>query len=192
MCARRAIFLDRDGTLIQDVGYISKPSDIELLPGVIDALRCLHKEGFLLVLISNQSGVGRGLFTGEMLTRVHEKLIDCLKHQRIYLDGAYYCPHAPWEKCKCRKPLPGMLINAAQDLALDLTRSYMIGDKLSDIESGRRAGCQSILLADNLQYISLYNTLEQRDFSIKIVPTLLDAAHWIVNQEALGKARYVK
>jgi len=142
---KRAIFLDRDGTIIYDRGYLRDLEQVQLVPGVGEALSQLRKEGFYLVLVSNQSGIGRGLMMLEDLGRVHRQLVALLAEHGVYLDGTYYCPHAPWEGCACRKPLPGMLLQASEELGISLARSYMVGDKSTDIEAGKRAGCQTIL-----------------------------------------------
>jgi histidinol-phosphate phosphatase family protein len=145
--ARRALFLDRDGTLIVDQGYPSRPEQIRLLPGAAEALALLARQGFVLVVVSNQSGVGRGFLTREQAERVHERLVECLAAHGVQLDASYYCYHAPWEGCCCRKPSPEMLRRAAEQLDLDLTRSFLIGDKPRDVEAGRAAGCRTIFLA---------------------------------------------
>lgn len=146
MTGRRGIFLDRDGTLMADTGYIREPSDVVLVPGATEALRRLRDSGFCLVLVSNQSGIGRGIITEEEAASVHAELERLLAREGTTLDGAYYCPHAPWDGCACRKPAPGLLLQAAQDLGLDLSRSVVVGDKESDVDAGRAAGCVSLLL----------------------------------------------
>ena len=149
MADRRAVFLDRDGTVIYDVGYPRDPQQVRLLPGVGEALARLGKQGFCLVLVSNQSGVGRGMVTMERAEQVHRRVISSLAEYGVQFDAAYYCPHAPEEQCRCRKPSPGMLLRAAEELGLDLDRSFVVGDKPSDIETGKRAGCRTILLTAN-------------------------------------------
>ncbi len=143
---QRAIFLDRDGTIIHDVGYPRDPQQVQLLPGVAEVLARLQQEGWLLVLVSNQSGIGRGMVTAEEAERVHKQVVASLAAHGVELAAAHYCPHAPEEMCTCRKPSPEMLMRAARDLGIDLVQSYMIGDKISDVEAGRRAGCRTILL----------------------------------------------
>lgn len=142
----RAVFMDRDGTLIDDVGYPSRPDDVRLLPGAAEALTRLVVGGYKRIVISNQSGIGRGLITQAQATAVHERLLAVLAEEGAEIDAAYYCPHAPDESCSCRKPSPELILRAARELALDPSRSFMIGDKPSDIESGARAGCRTILL----------------------------------------------
>lgn len=141
-----AVFLDRDGTLIEDVGYPRDPDEVRLLSGVPAALGRLAAAGLRLVVVSNQSGIGRGLIRTEEASAVHDRLVADLGGQGIVLDGAKYCPHAPGEGCDCRKPAPGMLLDAAAELDLDLGSSFMIGDKQSDVEAGRRAGCRATVL----------------------------------------------
>jgi len=137
---RRALFVDRDGTLIVDVGYPRDPALVEPLPGAIDALRALG-DRFAPVIVSNQSGLGRGLITDAEARAVHDRVIDVFARAGVGFAGAYYCPHAPDAGCPCRKPAPGLLLDAARELDLDLARSVMLGDKLSDILAGRTAGC---------------------------------------------------
>lgn len=137
---RRALFVDRDGTLIVDVGYPWDPARVEPLPGAIDALRELGAH-FAVVIISNQSGIGRGLITEAEARAVHDRVVEVFGRAGVGFAGAYYCPHAPGAGCPCRKPAPGLLLDAARDLGLDLARSIMIGDKPSDVAAGRAAGC---------------------------------------------------
>lgn len=146
---KRAIFFDRDGTVIYDLEYLRDPEQVRLLAGTEKALFELQRQGFYLVLVSNQSGVGRGLLLQEDVERIHCQVIACLAKHGVHLDGVYYCPHAPWEECDCRKPSPVLLLRAAEELDIDLVHSFMVGDKPSDIEAGRRAGCQTVLLAAN-------------------------------------------
>jgi histidinol-phosphate phosphatase family protein len=137
---RRALFVDRDGTLIADAGYPRDPALVEPLPGAIEALRELQAH-FALVIISNQSGIGRGLITEAEARTVHDRVIEVFARAGVGFAGSYYCPHAPEASCPCRKPAPGLLIDAARELGLDLATSVMVGDKPSDIAAGRAAGC---------------------------------------------------
>jgi histidinol-phosphate phosphatase family protein len=143
---RHAAFLDRDGTLIAEREYLDDPGALELLPGVPEALRMLRAAGFALVVISNQSGVGRGYFT---LARAHEimaRLRILLRSHGVELDAIYLCPHRPDEGCACRKPATGLIERAAEDLLLAPARSVMIGDKCLDVETGQRAGGFGVLV----------------------------------------------
>jgi histidinol-phosphate phosphatase family protein len=142
---RPGIFLDRDGTVIQDTGYIGDPNLVQFMPGVLPALCRFQDAGYELVVISNQSGIGRGVITQEQYELVAQKIGDLLDQHGIRT-ATYYCPHSPNERCQCRKPNPYLLLRAARELDIDLSQSYMIGDRLTDVEAGAAAGCKTILL----------------------------------------------
>ncbi len=155
MMKKKAVFLDRDGTIIEDVGFIGDSAKVRLLPGAADAIRRIAEAGFEIVVVSNQSGVARGIFDEDALSSVHARMVELLGSQGARLDGAYYCPYfegpeAVVEAYRCaselRKPEPGMLTQAADERGIDLSRSWMIGDSARDVEAGRRAGCRTILL----------------------------------------------
>lgn len=139
--------MDRDGTVIWDAGYPRDPADVAVIPGAVDALAELARRGFAVVVVSNQSGIGRGLVTPEQADAVHDRFVAVLQDLGVRIDGAYYCPHAPDEGCSCRKPSPELVFRAAEDLGLDVAASFMVGDKPVDVETGGRAGCTTILLA---------------------------------------------
>ena len=139
----KAIFLDRDGTVIVDKGYLSDPEGIEFIPGVLDALRAFQRAGYLLVMASNQSGIGRGFFSEEAYRQVESRLDTLLRANGIEFAGHYFCPHAPGDGCECRKPKPLMAFRAAEALDIDLTQSYMAGDKDSDIAFGANFGVKA-------------------------------------------------
>lgn len=141
MTARPALLLDRDGTLIVDVGYPRDPALVEPLPGAVAALRALADQ-FALVIVSNQSGIGRGLVSEAEALAVHDRVIEVFGRGGVGFAGAYYCPHAPGAGCACRKPAPGLVVDAARELGLDLGGSIMVGDKPSDIAAGLAAGCR--------------------------------------------------
>lgn len=148
-----AIFLDKDGTLVENVPYNVDPAKIRLATGAGEALRMWAKAGYSLVVVSNQSGVARGLFPFSALDGVRVALADLLFQEGVSLAGCYFCPHHEqgWVAsfavdCPCRKPRPGMLQKAAEELGLSLESSWMVGDILDDVEAGHRAGCRSILL----------------------------------------------
>lgn len=145
---RRAIFLDRDGTVIEDVGYPSDPASVRLIAGAAEGIRQLREAGLAAVIISNQSGVGRGLFSMADLERVHERTAELLAEAGAELDGAYYCPHAPDEGCDCRKPATGLIDRARRELDLASDGCVFIGDKPSDVEAGTAAGCRTVLFGD--------------------------------------------
>lgn len=154
----KAIFLDRDGTIIEDRGYIRDPADVALLPGAGEAIRKLADAGNLIVVISNQSGVARGLFDEAALDRVHKRMEELLRKHHAPLHGVYYCPFLDGpdavvesyrQDSPLRKPEDGMLRKAAQELDIDLSRSWMIGDSPSDVQAGASAGCGTILIQKN-------------------------------------------
>ena len=150
---RRAIFLDRDGTLVHARHYPTRPDELVLYDGILPLLADLKEAGFALIMITNQSGLARGMFTLEDLDHMHRSLADALAAGGAPLDGIYFCPHHPEGSveqyavaCDCRKPQPGMLLQAAKERSINLTRSWFVGDILDDIEAGNRAGCRTVLV----------------------------------------------
>ena len=151
-----AVFLDRDGTIIENRGYIADPDHVRLISGAADAIRCFSQAGYLVVIISNQSGIARGLFDEAALSAVHQRVEALLEAEGVRLDGAYYCPYLDGAEAlvesyrldsELRKPKPGMLLQASRELGVLLPRSWMIGDALSDVEAGKAAGCRTILIS---------------------------------------------
>lgn len=153
MEAKKAIFLDKDGTLIPDIPYNVNPDLITISEEATGGLRTLQEAGYLLVVITNQSGIAKGLFGYDDLHAVKEKIECLLQEKHIALAGFYFCPHddpggvnAEGDSCECRKPSPGLLMEAASDLGIELEESWMIGDILNDVEAGHRAGCRALLI----------------------------------------------
>lgn len=140
---RRAVFLDKDGTLVIDVPYNVDPEQIILAPRAFDGCAALHRAGYLLVVVTNQSGIAKGLFKAQALIAVEARLRRLVG---VPIAGFYYCPHDDADQCGCRKPRPGMIVQAARELSINLTESWMIGDILNDVEAGNRAGVRSILI----------------------------------------------
>lgn len=140
MTTRRALFLDRDGTLMIDTGYVRDPADVSLLPGAGETLRLARELGFLLVLVSNQSGVARGIISTEQLAAVQARFASDLAAEGVTFDDVRFCVHGPDDGCTCRKPGPGMLQAAAEALGIDPGRSLMLGDRMSDVHAGLAAG----------------------------------------------------
>ena len=140
------LLLDRDGTLIVEKNYLSDPDEVELLPGVVVGLGALQRAGFQFILLTNQSGVGRGLFTVRDVDLVHARLREILRVEGIELAGIYVCPHAPADNCACRKPRPKLALDAAADFGFDLRKSWMIGDKQADVELAGNIGARAILV----------------------------------------------
>lgn len=152
-CLLRAVFLDKDGTLIEDVPYNVDPARMKLTTGALSGLQQLFGAGYVLIAITNQSGVARGYFEESALQGVEERLQQLLESAGVSLSGFYYCPHHPegvvkeyTRQCTCRKPEPGLLLQAAAEHRLDLSQSWFVGDILNDVEAGRRAGCKTILV----------------------------------------------
>ena len=148
--AKPAVFLDRDGVINKDNGYVSQRDDFEFIEGTIEACIELQKKGYLLVVITNQSGIARGLFTEEQFNTLTEWMDWSMSDRGVDLDGIYYCPHHSEEgqgefkvDCECRKPKPGMLMNAIEDLNIDIEASILVGDKVSDLQAGIAAGIKT-------------------------------------------------
>lgn len=144
--SRPFVLLDRDGTIIKDKHYLSDPAGVELLPGATKGLSLMREAGLGLAVLSNQSGVGRGLFNLEDVRLVNQAMKQLLAREGVELDGVFFCPHAPEEHCSCRKPLPGLVEQAVRSLDVDPTRSFVIGDKACDVELGRAVGAKAILV----------------------------------------------
>ena len=143
-----AVFVDRDGTIIHEREYLSDPDGLELIPGAVEALRSLREAGFRLVTVTNQSGIARGLYTLDDYHAVAERLTEALEEEGVRLDGTWYCPHHPdvTGACACRKPGTGMYLEAGAELGLDLSASYYVGDKLTDVMPGLELGGHGILV----------------------------------------------
>ena len=140
IAGQAAAFLDRDGVINQDTGYVHRWADFSFLPGVVDALGRLQNHGFLLVIVTNQSGIGRGYFTTDDFLALTDRMLDVLRVHGVTIDGVYHCPHLPAAgACSCRKPLPGLIERALADLPIDRDRSFIVGDKASDVAAGRAA-----------------------------------------------------
>lgn len=160
---KKAAFFDRDNTLIIDVPYRASPDNpIELIPHIAHLARNLQAQGYLLIVITNQSGVARGYFDEQQLQKVNQKIDGFFKKEKINIDAWYYCPHHPQgtivpyaQECSCRKPQPGMLLKAAKDYNIDLSQSYMFGDSDCDKEAGRAAGCKAWRI-DEAEFLELF------------------------------------
>lgn len=188
---RRAVFLDKDGTLVEDVPYNVDPALLRFTPNALEALQLLASNGWRLVVVSNQSGLARGYFDRAQLARLQAALEALLARAGIRLDGFYVCPHAPSPDprrpaCLCRKPAPGLLHQAARALNLDLSRSWMVGDILNDVEAGRRAGCRTVLLDVGHETEWVRSPLRTPDH---VAADLLEAARAIVDADGPPTAR---
>lgn len=184
---KRAVFLDRDGTINVEAGYLHHLDDLVLMPGAADAIRRLREAGFLCVLATNQSGPARGYYGEDHVFALNRRLLDLLEAEGTTLDGVYHCPHLPdgtvpafTQACACRKPEPGMLLQAARDLGIDLAQSFMVGDKATDVEVAHRAGCRGVLLRSGYGERVLegrYQFVPEADF---VADDLAHAANWIL------------
>ena len=183
-----AVFIDRDGTLTEEVGYVNHPKRLRLLPRAAEAISLLNEAGVKAVLVTNQSGIARGYFTEEVLYAVHAELLSQLKAEGASLDGLYVCMHHPSEgqwpyrrACDCRKPSPGLLRQAVAELGLDLQRSHMVGDKISDVMVGHRAGARGILVLTGYGLGEWeYHRSEWTESPDYVAEDLLDAVRWIL------------
>ena len=190
MMKKRAVFLDRDGTINKDVGYPSSFSMIEIFPYSFEAIKKINDAGLLAVIVSNQSGVGRGLIVEKNLLDIHQKLKAAFAKRNAHFDGVYYCPHYRLssipryrKNCRCRKPNPGMGFQAAADLNIDMNNSYMLGDKVEDILFGRNIQAKSILLLTGFGQEALPKLKKRRIAPAYVAANLLDAVNWILKQE---------
>ena len=176
---QKAVFLDRDGTINKYVGFLKNTDQFELLPGVAEAIRRINNSGYLAIVITNQPVIARGEVTFEQLDEIHNKMETLLGREGAYLDGIYFCPHHPDKgftgeipelkiNCDCRKPKPGMILQAAKDFNIDLTSSWMVGDGKNDIECGRNAGCKTCLIGDG-DYRQDLNTSSLLEFTERML-----------------------
>jgi D-glycero-D-manno-heptose 1,7-bisphosphate phosphatase len=188
--SRAAIFLDRDGTICEEVGYVNHLSRSRLLPGSLEAIRLINQAGLLAVVTTNQSGVARGYFSEDLVEAVHAQLLSTVSAGGARLDAIYHCPHHPSEgsppwraACDCRKPKPGMILRAAREHGIDLAGSYVVGDSVVDIEAGAAAGLPGVLVLTGYGR----GLLEHQKHRFKTEPAhaaedLLGAVHFILSR----------
>ncbi len=193
MKKNRAIFMDRDGTVSYEVGYVNHPSRFRIYPFAGRAIQMINSSPFLAIITTNQAGVARGYFTEDLIPVVHERLRKQLAEEGAYLDAIYYCPHHPQGEvkeyaidCPCRKPNPGMLEKAASDFSIDLEKSYIIGDKITDIELARKVNAVGIIVLTGYglgEYT--YQKKSWKVFPDFIAENLLQAVEWIFKKEEI-------
>lgn len=176
-----AVFLDRDGTINEDVGYLGRPEELRLLPRAAEALKLLEGRGFKRIIISNQSGIARGYLSEEEVARVHSRLLQHLADEGGGVEGTYYCPHGPEEGCPCRKPEGGLVEQAAREHALDLRRSYVVGDKASDVLMAKRLGLRSVLVLTGKGGEELEKLRAEGMLPDYVAEDLFEAAWWIIS-----------
>lgn len=159
---KKAVFLDRDGVINEDKGYVHKISDFKFLPNVPEAIRSLNEREYLVIVITNQSGIARGFYSEQDMHAVHNHMTSTLSNENARIDAIYFCPHLSDPKeivaekylldCECRKPKPGMILQAQRDFQItDISQCFLVGDKISDIQSGKTAGCKTVLV--NSKYV---------------------------------------
>ena len=186
--SNRAVFLDRDGVINEEVNYLRRPADFRLLPRAAAAIRLLRKHGWRVIVVTNQSGVMRGYYTDGDVTAIHERMRRDLARAKTQVDAVYFCPHHPDDGCDCRKPRTLLFERAAADLSLDLAASYFVGDKLTDLLPGRTLGGHSALVLTGYGRQAL-ELARQRGFQPDYVAdNLYSAAQWIVQR---GDSTYV-
>ena len=163
---KKAVFLDRDGVINKErKDYVKSIEEFQILNNIPKSIKMLKEKGFLVIVITNQSAINRGLITIETLNEIHNYLQNFLKENNTSIDDFYFCPHRPDENCQCRKPNPGMLIKAVQDYDIDMNQSFMIGNSLTDIQAAQKAGCKGILLNQNQTLLELVTNLIKVNFA---------------------------
>ncbi len=185
---RQAVFLDRDGVINEEVNYLSEPEQLRLIPGAAEAIRRMNQRGMLVIVVTNQAGVARGYYPESRIVIVHEALAGLLAQAGAHIDRFYYCPHHPTEglppyrvECNCRKPKPGLLLQAAQDFDLDLKRCFMIGDNHSDIALSQFTGCRTVLVLTG-HGARVWREWQDEFQPDHIAPDLSTAVTWILKQ----------
>ena len=194
MKRRIAVFLDRDGTISEEVDYLDNPDMLRLIPRAAEAIRLINESGLLAVVVTNQSGVARGYFTEPVLKDVHNRMELLLKAEGAHVDKIYYCPHHPEVglpeyllDCECRKPMTGMIDAAAKDLNIDVSCSYVVGDKIIDIELANKAGARGILVMTGYGREELKSlSSERKVWPDHIADDLCEAVKWILSQKEIG------
>ena len=182
-----AVFLDRDGTINEEMGYINHLSRFRLLPQTVPAIRRLNEAGFKVVIVTNQSGAARGYFPAALVDEVHEHLKTVLAAEGAHLDGIYACLHGPEENCPCRKPRPALIQLAARDLDLDLDRSYAVGDRYNDLQTAANAGVKGILVLTGYGLGEYeYLRAKSRVQPVHIALDLKNAVEWILQNFKVG------
>ena len=179
---KAAVFLDRDGTINRDPGYLSSHRQLRFFPRARKGLKLLAESGFLLFVVTNQSGIGRGFFTWEQLDEIHDRLREILAADGIRISEIAVCPHHPEENCDCRKPSPRLVLDLVEKYSVNPGRSFFVGDKISDIQSGRNAGLRTVLMADPEKKSKPADADHRREADY-VAPDLYRAAQWIVRQK---------
>ena len=182
-----AVFLDRDGTIVEEVGYLDSLEKLTLFPNTPKAIRLINESGMRAVVITNQSGVARGYFKEDFVRTVHRHIEKMLRGKGAVIDGFYYCPHHPTEgrgkyltSCICRKPEAGMLIRAAEEMNVDLSRSYVVGDTCKDVELAAKVGAKGVLVRTGYGSDRQKEAICHESKPVYIAEDILDAVKWII------------
>ena len=177
-----AVFLDRDGVINENrADYVRTWEQVVFLPGVFDALRALADSGFAVVVVTNQSAIGRGIMAAEALQTIHDKIARRITEEGGRVDAIYACPHRPDDGCPCRKPRPGMLLQAAADLDIDLAASYLVGDAVTDMEAALAAGCRPVMVRTGRGVAQLAKLAAKRLTGVEVFDDLGKAVAWILD-----------
>jgi len=188
MPGRPAVFLDRDGVINENrEDYVKSWDEFVFLPGVFEALRKLAENSWLVVVISNQSAINRGLVSRAIVDEINSRMMEAVERHGGRIEAVLYCPHRPDENCNCRKPRPGLLLEAARRFNIDLSRSYLVGDALSDIAAGLSVGCQSILVLTGRGKEELNRLVREHYIGYHVAADLGEAVGWILAQEDKGE-----
>lgn len=183
---RKAVFLDRDGVINENRSdYVKSLEEFVVLPGVLQALRLLSQSGMPIVVVSNQSAIHRGLVSRETVEAIHRYMIELAQSAGGWIDAVFYCPHRPGEGCACRKPRPGLLLQAARQLEIDLSGSYVVGDALSDVQAARTVGAQPLMVLTGRGREQAALLMEQGWQEVLVFEDLLEAAGWILERESV-------
>jgi D-glycero-D-manno-heptose 1,7-bisphosphate phosphatase len=180
----RAIFLDRDGVICENRSdYVKSWSEFQFLPGAQQSLAALSRLGLPIIVITNQSAIGRGIISANTVEDIHQRMVAEIAAYGGRIDRVIYCPHHPEEKCHCRKPQPGMLLKVAKEMGIDLTRSYLIGDAVTDLLAAQQVGCQSFLVLTGRGFQQLISALCLVDRQFTIIHNLMGAMNYILRAE---------
>lgn len=178
----KAMFIDRDGTINVNVEYLDNPDDFKMYPGVAEGIKLLKDNGFKIIVVTNQSGIARGYFSEETLEKIHERMKNEFSKKGTSIDAIYYCPHHPDDGCNCRKPNSGLFEKAVKDLKIDVKRSFIIGDRMLDVEAGYKIGCKTVLVPENKEKVEK----EIKESKIKpdyVCNDFYSGVKWILNIE---------
>jgi len=180
----RAVFIDRDGTINANIGYIDSPDRFMMYSGVAEGIRLLNQDGFKVIIITNQSGIARGYFSKETLEKIHYRMKRELSEKDAIVDAIYYCPHHPDDDCNCRKPKTGLLEKAVKDFNINAGKSFIIGDRMLDMETGNKIGCKTVLVPEDKDKV----VVEMRESNVQpdhICDDFFSGAKWIIENKKI-------